>query len=121
MAKNLEMSVLMDFYADVLTDKQKDIMEQYYYEDLSLAEIGENFSITRQGVRDAIKRSESVLLEMEEKVGFAQRYRAVQDGMAQIEQLAKDIMFYNSTNYNSVDEIGINAERILDIITRVTD
>ena len=121
MAKNLEMSVLMDFYGDVLTDKQKDIMEQYYYEDLSLAEIAENFGITRQGVRDAIKRSEGVLLELEEKIGFSERYRAVQGGVAEIEQLAKDIMFINSTSYSSSDEIGGNADRILEIVAGITD
>ncbi len=49
MAKNLEISYLLDFYGDVLTDKQRDVMEQYYNDDLSLAEIAENFGITRQG------------------------------------------------------------------------
>lgn len=121
MAKNLDMSILLDFYGDVLTDKQKDIMEQYYYEDLSLAEIAENFGITRQGVRDAIKRSESILQELEEKIGFSGRYRAVQNGVAEIEQLAKDIMFSNSTNYAVSEEIGKCADKILEITTLITD
>ena len=56
MSKDLTVSYLLDFYGDVLTDKQRDVMEQYYNDDLSLAEIAENFGITRQGVRDAIKR-----------------------------------------------------------------
>lgn len=70
MAKNLEISNLLDFYGDVLTEKQRDVLEQYYNDDLSLAEIAENFGITRQGVRDAIKRGEGILLELEQKVGF---------------------------------------------------
>ena len=78
MAKNLEISLLLDFYGDVLTEKQRDVMEQYYNDDLSLAEIADNFGITRQGVRDSIKRGEGIILELEEKVGFAKRYRAVQ-------------------------------------------
>lgn len=67
MAKNLEISYLLDFYGDVLTEKQRDVMEQYYNDDLSLAEIADNFGITRQGVRDSIKRGESILLELESK------------------------------------------------------
>ena len=77
MAKNLELSYLLDFYGEVLTHRQRDVMEQYYNDDLSLSEIAENFGITRQGVRDAIKHGESTLLELEEKVGFAARYRTV--------------------------------------------
>ena len=90
MAKNLEISFLLDFYGDVLTEKQRDVMEQYYNDDLSLAEIADNFGITRQGVRDSIKRGEGILLELEQKVGFAQRYRAVQQGVAQLESLARE-------------------------------
>ena len=46
-AKNLEISYLLDFYGDVLTDKQRDVMEQYYNDDFSLSEIADNFGITR--------------------------------------------------------------------------
>ena len=56
--KNLAYSVLLDFYGPVLTDKQRVILTEYYDEDLSLAEIAENLGITRQGVRDGIKRAE---------------------------------------------------------------
>ena len=47
-AKNLEMGYLLDFYGEVLTDKQREMMSQYYHDDLSLSEIGENFGITRR-------------------------------------------------------------------------
>ena len=59
MAKNLEISLLFDFYGDMLTEKQRDVVELYYNDDLSLSEIAENEGITRQGVRDSIKRAES--------------------------------------------------------------
>ena len=49
--KNLAYSVLLDFYGPALTEKQRAILTEYYDEDLSLAEIAENFGITRQGVR----------------------------------------------------------------------
>ena len=53
--KDLEYSILLDHYGPVLTQRQRDILTEYYDEDLSLSEIAENFGITRQGVRDAIK------------------------------------------------------------------
>ena len=93
MAKNLEISLLLDFYGDVLTEKQRDVMEQYYNDDLSLAEIADNFGITRQGARDAIKHGETALRELEEKVGFAARYRRVQQTLEELEQLVIDARF----------------------------
>ena len=83
MAKDLEMGYLLDFYGEVLTEKQREMLRQYYNDDLSLSEIGENFGITRQGARDAIK----------EKVGFAARYRRVQQKLEELEQLVIDARF----------------------------
>ncbi|MCF2557915.1 MAG: YlxM family DNA-binding protein [Bacteroidales bacterium] len=119
MAKNLEISYLLDFYGDVLTQKQRDVMEQYYNDDFSLAEIAANFGITRQGVRDSIKRGESILLELEQKVGFAARYKAVQESMARIEELTRDIRFRNANNYAVSDQIERDAAAILEILHRV--
>ena len=83
MAKDLEMGYLLDFYGEVLTQKQREMLRQYYNDDLSLSEIGENFGITRQGARK----------ELEEKVGFAARYRRVQQKLEQLEQLVIDTRF----------------------------
>ena len=69
------------------------MLRQYYNDDLSLSEIGENFGITRQGARDAIKHGETTLKELEEKVGFAARYRRVQQKLEQLEQLVIDTRF----------------------------
>ena len=85
MAKDLEMGYLLDFYGEVLTEKQREMLRQYYNDDLSLSEIGENFGITRQGARDAIKHGENALKELEEKVGFAARYRRVQQKLEELE------------------------------------
>ena len=71
MAKDFEMGYLLDFYGEVLTPKQREMLNQYYNDDLSLSEIGENFGITRQGARDAIKHGEPTLKELEEKVATA--------------------------------------------------
>ena len=121
MAKNLAMSYLLDFYGEVLTEKQRDMMVQYYNDDLSLAEIADNFGITRQGVRDAIKRGEAVMQELEEKVGFAARYRTVQEGVARLEELARDIQFYNSNNYAVSNKIDRDAREMLDIINTISE
>src|SRR5699024_6566070 len=68
------MPTLFDFYGDVLTDRQKEFYDLYYNEDLSLAEIAENYGITRQGVRDVIVRAEATLTELEDKTGLIKRF-----------------------------------------------
>lgn len=73
-SKPLEMSLLFDFYGETLTEKQRELFDLYYNEDLSLAEIAEHAGITRQGVRDSIKRAEHALHEMERSLGLVARY-----------------------------------------------
>lgn len=96
MAKNMELSFLFDFYGDMLTEKQRDVVELYYNDDLSLAEIADNAGITRQGVRDSIKRAESQLFEMEERLGLAKRFREMRDQMTMIVNAAQEIRDYNN-------------------------
>ena len=91
--KDLGFSILLDYYGMVLTEKQRNILTEYYNDDLSLAEIAENYGITRQGVRDAIKHGENALKELEEKVGFAARYRRVQQKLEELEQMVIDARF----------------------------
>ena len=115
------MAMLYDFYGDLLTPRQKEFYDLYYNDDLSLAEIAENYDITRQGVRDAIKRGEGTILELEAKVGFARRYRAVQEGIESLEQLARDINFYNNNNYAMSEDIHRAADEMLHIINRMSE
>jgi len=72
--KNMNISFLLDFYGDVLTEKQREIMDLYYNEDLSLAEIAESNGLTRQGVRHVIKKAEDALTDLESKLGLADRF-----------------------------------------------
>ena len=116
MSKNLEMSYLLDFYGNVLTEKQRDMMQQYYNMDLSLSEIADNFGITRQGVRDSIKRGESVLVELEDQVGFAEKYRSLMTGIDKIKTYAQNIAFYNSASYTTNDDIQRAAAGIMQIV-----
>lgn len=69
MAKDLRFSRLLDVYGSMLTDKQYEMLDFYYNQDLSLSEIAEGEGISRQGVRDSIKRGEEALLELDEKIG----------------------------------------------------
>ena len=78
------MAMLFDFYGDLLTERQREFYDLYYNEDLSLAEIAENYGITRQGVRDVIVRAEAVLTELEDKTGLIKRFHSTH---RQLEQL----------------------------------
>ena len=74
MSKDLHMSLLLDFYGDVLSERQREALELFYNGDLSLSEISEITGITRQGVRDRIVKGEEILTELEEKLGLAHRF-----------------------------------------------
>ena len=76
--KNLQIGYLLDFYGDILPERRRDLMDQYYNDDLSLAEIAEGAGITRQAVREAIKKSEAELFFYEEKLGLLERFTAAQ-------------------------------------------
>lgn len=94
--KNFEViNVLLDFYGDMLTEKQRSFLEYYYNDDLSLSEIADNEGITRQGVRDSIKRAESQLYEMEDRLGLAKRFEQVRTGLNEIMQCAEEINDHN--------------------------
>ncbi len=103
MAKDLSLVLLLDCYGELLTERQRDVAELYFNEDLSLTEIAEARGITRQAVRDSIRHSQQSLLELEEKLGMAERIQNLRDCLeeilqqcradgdtAQIEQLAQN-------------------------------
>ena len=76
--KNLNIGFLLDFYGDVLKDKRRDALDFYYNNDMSLSEIAEEMGISRQGVRDCIKKAEEELLFYEEKLGLAKKFAEAQ-------------------------------------------
>ncbi len=76
--KNLEINYLLDFYGEVLNERKREVLEMYYNEDLSLAEIATDIGISRQGVRDIIKKSEEELIYLEEKLGLLKKFRSLQ-------------------------------------------
>ena len=120
MAKILEISLLLDFYGDMLTEKQREVIECYYNEDLSLSEIADNQGITRQGVRDSIKRAEFQLLDMEERLGLARRFREMRRGLEQINAAAQRIKEFNQHSIYS-NELEEDAKRILEITQKLCE
>lgn len=93
------MTMLYDFYGELLTQRQKEFFDLYYNEDLSLSEIAENAAITRQGVRDVIVRAESAMQEMEDKTGLIARFEQVRTHLAGIETVAADLQLLNRRQY----------------------
>lgn len=73
MEKNVQISILLETYGKLLTNKQFQMLDDYYNKDLSLSEIAENEKITRQAVRDNLKKGENKLFEYEEKLGIMKK------------------------------------------------
>ena len=88
--KDIKISILMDIYHPLLTEKQYDVLDMYFNLDYSLSEIAENESISRQGVLDIIKRSEQKLLEYEDKLGIMKKFEATEQAIKKIERLSKN-------------------------------
>ena len=94
MEKKVEISMLLQIYGELLTEKQYKVMDYYYNEDLSLSEIAENEKITRQGVRDIIKKGEKKLFEYEEKLLFMKKTinqeKLIQNILVNLNKVQKD-------------------------------
>ena len=106
MDKNIRISILCQIYGKLLTEKQYQVLNDYYNNDLSLSEIAENLQITRQAVRDNIKR-ENKLFEYEEKLNVMKKT------MEQEEKIAIILSEINKIQNNSSDkEVGKILEHI---------
>ena len=118
MAKDLRITFLLDFYGDMLTDTQREVVENYYNEDLSLAEIALDRDISRQGVRDSIKRAEQQLVEMEDRLGLAKRFKKVHDSLGIIYDCALKIQEINQKNGN-LEDVDENVTAIMDCVQAI--
>ncbi len=86
------MALLFDFYGDLLTERQREFYDLYYNEDLSLAEIAENYGISRQGVRDVIVRAEAAMTEIEDKTHIIRRFQRSSAAITAIEREADKLL-----------------------------
>ena len=92
MPKNLNISSLLDINGKALTEKQRDVLDLYYNDDLSLSEIAENMGISRQGVRDPIKRGEDALLYYEDLIGLQEKFNKFDEFLIEADLQAKMIL-----------------------------
>lgn len=106
------MTMLYDFYGELLTDRQREFFDLYYNEDLSLAEIAENAGISRQGVRDVIVRAEGIMQEVEDKTGIIKRFERRRPHLEAIADAAREIQTINLRRHEDA-QLAELAERIL--------
>ena len=109
MEKHVEVSMLCQIYGKLLTDKQYEFINDYYNQDLSLSEIAENNNITRQAVRDIIKKGENKLFEYEEKLLFMKK---MLDQEKQIQEILQELSKIQETSSDK------KIEKILDNIRK---
>ncbi len=108
--KNLDFVLLLEVYSCMLTERQKELMEYYYWEDMSLGEISENSNITRQAVHDSIKRAEQTLTQLEEKLGLAEKIVKCRNTFNQISDLADK---NDSKNLSEISRLAVLGADIL--------
>lgn len=89
--KMLQISLLYDFYGQLLTKKQQEVVQLYYNNDYSLGEISEQLRVSRQAVYDTIKRTEKVLFEYEEKLGLVEKFINTQRDIEKILDIVEKI------------------------------
>ena len=104
MPKNLKVAELLDIYGNLLNEKQRTSLEFYYYDDLSLSEIAENIGVSRQGVRDVIKRAESFLFFAEQELKLLEKREAFLKTVNQIKEL--------DDKSNELDKLVLDLENL---------
>lgn len=102
MEKNIEISILSQIYKNMLTEKQFEILDEYYNSDFSLSEIAENYNITRQAVRDNIKSGEIKLYDLEEKLGLMQKMQKQEEIINNITSKLDNIKTEDKETINNI-------------------
>lgn len=102
MEKNIEISILLQIYKDILTEKQFEILDQYYNNDYSLSEIAENYNITRQAVRDNIKNGEAKLYDLENKLNLMKKNEKQQKILEEIVTKLDNLEIQDKEKVNSI-------------------
>lgn len=116
MEKFLEITYLFDFYQELLTEKQRELITQYFFEDLSLGELAEQHNISRQSIFDTIKKAQAKLIDYEAKLGLWAKYQRQQKMIVKLQELssqAKQGLDENSKAYiHAMDKVlvELNSE-----------
>lgn len=90
-----QISLLHDFYGQLLTKRQQEVMELYHEENLSLSEIAQEFSISRQGVHDALKNAEKALLDYEQKLRLVEKFQKSRQAINKIDGIIDEMVEEN--------------------------
>lgn len=116
MGKDMKYVSLLDYYGSLLTEKQLNAMELYYYDDLSLSEIAEHTKTTRQGVHDNIRRAENALTELEKKLGFVQNTDKLNSILAEIYQKSNKIVTLSNhkQDYHEIIKLAENISQLVE-------
>ena len=105
----LEMTLLFDYYGDLLTDRQRMCFDLRHNQDLSLAEIAEELNVSRQGVHDNLSRAEALLRNMEEKTGCVRRDLACRRVAEKVRLIAEQLKVSDDTNVSGLAEQILSA------------
>ena len=89
--ETIELSILFDFYGDLLNDRNKTVFVEYIFNDLTLGEIAENKDITRQGVHDIIKRTSKKLREYEDSLHLVKKFKTIEKSVSSIKDLIEEL------------------------------
>lgn len=115
--KIVQIALLFDFYGQLLTEKQIEMIDMYYSNDLSLSEISEQLGISRQGVYDTLKRAEKTLFEYEEKLGLVNRFLLQKEGLTGINQQLDKILESRDEDIDlikeKIAEIKMTIEKLI--------
>ncbi len=115
--KIVQIALLFDFYGQLLTDRQREMVDMHYNNDLSLGEISEQQGISRQGVYDSLKRAEKTLYEYEEKLGMVDRFLKQKESMKQIIEMLDELInkeeFDSKNVKEKLENIKVYVSKIL--------
>ena len=115
-------SLLYDFYGQLLSKRQKEVMELYHEENLSLSEIAAEFDISRQGVHDALKNAEKSLRGYEEKLGLVAKFQKSSEAIKEIDDIIENVIgkLQAAADSGSADAVK-NLKKIKSIIDKLED
>lgn len=109
--KTVQMNMLFSFYGALLTPKQAQYMSDYYEEDYTLAEIADNYTVSRQAIYDSIKRAEEALLDYEEKLQLVHEFNNRTDTLKKIKKHIEESYGNDETLNQLINEIVQDSSR----------